>query len=1110
MSDPQGPDIKPQFATNDDDGTVAQAVAAHLDYIRDTWAKPAEVAIATAYFNPGGYSLIAEQLDEIGPVKLLLGVAPDEERGRIRNLSAGATPKAAKAAKLRQALSGHVRSIEEDRDLLGYDHDADVNALRLVEWLRSGDVEVRRFEKGFLHGKAFMVSTDDEGVIAGSSNFTFAGLARNRELNLGHYDPSVVERVREWFEGVWDESEEFDLAAIYESRFEPHNPYLIYMRMLLERYGPELEMEAVEEGGGISLTTFQRDGLWRARRLLRERHGVLIADGVGLGKTFLAGELIREAVSERRQRVLLITPAALRDGPWKRFLLDHGLGVESLSFEELSGDTQLNPDGTGARLQYDVNDYAMVVIDEAHGYRNPDTRRAAVLRKLLQGSPPKDVVLLTATPVNNSLWDLYYLLTYFVRNDAAFADAGVKSLEAHFRDAMALDPEDLSAEALFDVLDAVAVRRTRHFVKRYYPHDTVDIGGVSVPITFPKSHVVKVDYDLGGVYPHFFERFAHALDCTEPSECEHEGAVADAPILHLARYAPSRFRKGGEAESYEIQLAGLLRSGLLKRFESSSHAFALTCDRMADSHDAFLELLDEGFVGSAGALTDWIATDSDDFEGFLAGVDGDLHPAAAYDVPALREATKADRDLLRSFAEEARQVPAAADPKLLELQGQLREIADEAEAEGIGEEDVRDKSKVIIFSYFAETIEWVKECLDDAITKDPQLSRFAGRTVSISGSQGDKSDVLFGFAPISAQAPAGADDRYDLLFTTDVLAEGVNLQQARHIINYDLPWNPMRLVQRHGRIDRIGSAHDDVFVRCFFPDTALDALLGLEERLLKKLHQAAASVGVEGEVLPGSETQDVVFIETREEIARLRAQDPTLLEAGGEVGTAYSGEEYRQELRAGLQNPDIERAVRGLPWGSGSGMAREGAAEGFVFCARVGDHPVPQFRYVERQDGGWDKPVEDTLTCLSHAFAAVETERILDEETRERSYEAWGVARNDILASWLQGSDPAHVQARVPKAMRDAAQLLRSEPPTGVDGERVARALDAIEAPYGNRIQKLFRDVVRSEQIGPVKSALVLDLVAELGLQPAPAADPLPVIESNDIMLVSWMAIVPA
>ena len=186
--------------------------------------------------------------------------------------------------------------------------------------------------------------------------------------------------------------------------------------------------------------------------------------------------------------MLLVSPAALRDGPWRAFLEREQLGVKNLSYEELAEDRQLNPEADGTTSSFDKDEYAMVVIDEAQAYRNPDTIRAACCARLLEGSPPKDLVLLTATPVNNSLWDLYYLLSYFIRNDAAFAHAGIRSLKQHFAEAMALDPDDLSPDKLFDVLDEVAVRRTRHFVKRYYPNETVRWAARSIPIRFPHAH----------------------------------------------------------------------------------------------------------------------------------------------------------------------------------------------------------------------------------------------------------------------------------------------------------------------------------------------------------------------------------------------------------------------------------------------------------------------------------------------------------------------------------------------------------------------------------------------------------------------------------------------
>ncbi|MBI4541102.1 MAG: helicase [Gemmatimonadetes bacterium] len=1105
--------MKPQFATNRPGvpgERVANALRALLTHLLELWKEPFELAISTAYFNPEGYDLIADELEQVGSVRLLLGAEPRGSERTIRHLSPDDLPERAEPARLWAALTGHYRSMLQDRDLLGFELAADCRAQRLVGWLRSGSAEVRRLETRFLHGKAFLISTHDEGVIAGSSNLTYAGLAVNAELNLGHYDPHVVRQVKDWFEEQWADAEPFDLAAIYEARYLPHNPYLIYLRMLYERYGAELEREAEEQGlVGIHLTSFQQDGVWRAKRILRRYDGVLVADGVGLGKSFIGGELIREAVRDRRQRVLLVAPAALRDGPWRQFLLEHQLGIEVVSFEELSQDRQLNPDSPRTTLAFDRNDYAMIVVDEAHAFRSPDTLRAGVLRRLLSGSPPKELVFLTATPVNNSLWDLYYLVSYFVRNDATFSDMGIKSLKEHFAGAVAEAPDELSPERLFDVLDAVAVRRTRHFVKRYYPHDTITVDGLQIPITFPQPHVRKVSYDLEDVLPGFFPRFAHALlyEAEEPGEGA--AAAAQAPQLTLARYVPSRYLKEGVPETHELQLAGLLRSGLLKRFESSVHAFAQTCRRMADSHDAFLELLDRGFVATGEPLAEWMATDTDQLDALFEPPAG-AAPASDYHVNALRAAVESDRSLLLAFAEEAERISRDKDPKLRALVTQLEKIAAEASEEAIGEEDERDKRKVIVFTYFADTVEWIHDHLRSECARRRKLAAYRDRMAAITGDEGHRAEVLFGFTPKSCKAPPGADwDRYDLLISTDVLAEGMNLQQARHIINFDLPWNPMRLVQRHGRIDRIGSRHDRVFIRCFFPDRQLDDLLGLEERLHRKIAQAAASVGIESEVIPGSRISEITFAEMREEIERLRRENAEVFETAGERGTAFSGEEYRQELREGLEHHDLAQQVKDLPWGSGSGMASDDEG-GFVFCIRVADHKNVMFRYVSYADPTRPEITADTLTCLARAHALPDTPRVLTGAIHRLAYDAWALAREDVFERWQFATDPRNLQPQIPKAMRDAADLLRRNPPPGLSQDERHRVLDALEAPYGVRIQKIIRDAIRSSEDPQEQAEAVVRAVRELGLQPSPPPEPLPVISREDVHLVCWMAIAPA
>jgi len=1100
---------RPEFATNAADRRVADAINDHFAYVRTAFAQPGEVSVATAYFNPGGYGLLADELGHAAKVRLLLGAEPDPAR-KIRPLAESPNPARAARAQLRRALAEHAGELADARDLLGFTTETDATGRRLVDWLGSGAVEVRRLEDVFLHGKAFLVHAggDDEGVIAGSSNFTFAGLATNVELNLGHYQPATVAKVRAWFDELWQRAAPYDLVGLYATRYHPHPPYLVYLRMLWERYGDELAAEADAAGVGIHLTTFQRDGLWRARRVLAQRHGVLVADEVGLGKTYLAGELIREAVQERRQRVLVIAPATLRDGPWRKFLLTYSLGVECYSFEQVTDDPRLNPEGTTYCLQFDPAAYALVVVDEAHNLRNPATQRAQAMRQLLAGSPPKDLALLTATPVNNSLWDLYYLLGYFLRNDAAFADVGIRSLRDHFARAMALNPDDLSPEHLFDILDAVAVRRTRPFVKRYYPHDTIRVDGREVPITFPTPRVLKVNYDLDQVLPRFFPRFEHALDGPVLS------ATPDPSVLSLARYSPSRYLLRGEAEAYEVQLAGLLRSGLLKRFESSAYAFARTCRTMANSHDAFLALLDHGKLATGAALADWVATDSDDLDEvdrFLDAAQDRLEGAADYDVEALTADVRADRDLLLGFAAQAESVTPDRDPKLAAVTDEIAAIAAQAQAEALTEEDARTKRKLLIFTYYADTVEWITDYLLGAIETDGRLACYRGRLTSITGTGGDKQTVLWGFAPLTTDPPAGRKtDLYDIVVTTDVLAEGVNLQQCRHIINYDLPWNPMRLVQRHGRVDRIASPHREVFLRCVFPDAQLDLLLGLEERLNRKINQAAAAIGI-SEVLPGGMTSEITYTESREEIERLRAGDATIFEQGGIGRGALSGEEYRQELRRALENVELAGLLSALPWGSGSGMTVAGRSRGYVFCARVGDHPRRQFRYVSLADPETPVVVADTLACLDHAGPSegFETPRCLDEDTYAGAFPAWEIALADIVAQWNRAADPANLTPAIPTAMSRAVTLVREHGTSVMMLEDADRLVEALEAPYPERVLRLVRSAMAASADPVDQVRQIAQLARELGLQPSPPPEPLPEIDRDDVHLVTWLAITP-
>ena len=1108
---------KPDFIDNRNGNTLAQALGAVLNVNADggfgeVVASPDQVRIATAYFSPAGFAQIADHLLPVPEVRLMLGAdlaagAPEERR------PLGETPAKFERRRMQAGLHRLDDALHRERDHLPFTRASGAALRKLTTALRSGNMEVRRYEKAFLHAKAYIFTSADgaygkpEGIIAGSSNLTGAGMIRNLELNLGRYERPIVEQARQWFDDLWNEAEPYDLAIVFEEAFRPRTPWEIFIRVLWQLYGDEVEEDAKVDQN-LPLTSFQKHGVARALRLIRDTGGAIVADEVGLGKTFIAGEVL-QLYREKRQRALLICPAALRDTTWKKFLNRFQLFVECLSFEELANDVQLQdarrPDANQHKLQRPLDEYQLIVVDEAHNNRNPDApTRAAALRRLLFGAR-RDLLLLTATPVNNSLWDLYHLIRFFLRQDAHLADRGILSIRERFGRAMREDPSSLSPDVLYPIIDATTVKRTRQFVKKHYSGDTI-VGPDGRPqtIVFPKPRAITVRYELDDLLPGLFDQLEDALDP------DSGGAIT------FARYMPDAYLVGGgdaEEEARGRAAVGLLRSGLLKRFESSAFAFNNTVEKMAREHDAFLDALDAGYVVTTAFMRELSGDDEAVFEDLLTATEHQTD-AVLYDTETLRAAVERDRDLLRALADEAAAITPDRDPKLKALANALVEIARQAEGEATDAIDETQRRKVLVFSFFEDTVKWIRDFLDVELGRQPDLAKYLGRMVAVSGSgalaEVSRQQAVQGFAPISMEAPAGQDaDRYDLLISTDVLAEGVNLQQCRHIINFDMPWNPMRLVQRHGRIDRIGSPHQRVFMRTIFPADRLDQLLNLEQRILDKLAMAAASVGVAAPI-EGAAHGSQVFTETRDEIEKLLEEDASLYERGGTASAAQSGEEYRQTLRKALEH-DRDRIVR-LPWKVGSGMVK-GTRRGVFFCAVAGERTYLRF---VAADEDWRVGTEDDAiaremgTCLRLIECDSDTPTWYPEGLQEQVYDFWEVAQKDIWLDWMRETDPANLQPKVRPLNHRVAEFIRANPPLDMAEDRVTRALDILESPWPRREEVMLRDWFASEvHKGTALSHFLIDQILDTGLEPVQPPPLLPPITPDDIELLCWMGIEP-
>lgn len=1139
----------PDFASNHSPSEagirVADRVNELLRLLRENKVAAPPVAIATAYINPGGFDLLADELERAPHVRLLLGAEPEQDA--VRAVSAQDTDR---DTRVRSALQRHDDWLAVERDTMGFARQPTAAARRMVDWLRSVDadgsprVEVRRYCGGFLHGKAYLVEDSaTQAAIAGSSNMTYAGLALNAELNLGTGGGThAAGKVHEWFEYFWVNSDPYDLAQLYGRLWEPHAPWSVYLRMLWELYHEHLDTdENPHVRTGLNLTRFQADGVARMRRLLDEQGGVLVADEVGLGKTYLAGEVIYQTANQNRQRVLIVAPAALKTSMWEPFLQSHDFSrwVHVYSYEEVRGKLDPSHPNHHAFMQ-EIADYSLVVIDEAHNLRNPGAQRSgAVDRVITAGSSPKRVVLLTATPVNNSLTDLETLIRYFIRDDARFASLGIPSIRAYIKQAQDMDPSNLTPEHLFDLMDQVAVRRTRKFVKKHYVNEMV-IGpdGQPTTIKFPQPDVRRIDYDLDQAGVDLIDAVVYALDDpTDPhTPTAWQDRSRDPRRLMLARYLSSMYTIDHDLAEYQITNAGLLRSGLLKRLESSPHALQASLENMIASHDAFLAALQQGLVLTGEALSDWVASDSDDLDLFVAEFDDDtqIDDVAGYHQVELEADVRSDIDLLRELRDLAATVTAGVEPKVAQLVEELTRIAAEARRIDPRGLSSADRRKVIIFSAFSDTVIPIHQAVVAAIESaapGSALADYRGRVAppimgayaavhqrGASGGvdQGGRASTIAGFAPQTAgpRNMAGqptAKDEYDILFSTDVLAEGVNLQQAGQMINYDLPWNPMRIVQRHGRVDRIGSKHDYVRLGLFFPAARLDTLLDLEARLEAKLALADAAVGA-GQVLPGRMPGRDVNLADDQVIDEF-----TDLLATGGSSASLSGEEYRRRLTQSFSVDAVSKAdILSLPYGSGSGFENSLiSGNGYVFCIKIGSSPKPWFRYVP-VDGNWavthaddGEPLLSTDTLVSLRVADpqdADAPRWLPDPVYEAAFDAWRVARDSVHAAWTELTDPNAFQPDLPLSFRDAYTLvLRSGTYLGREAQiGLANRLRSVPSA---RVSRQVRAALTAGRTDEERITRVAEVLDEAGIAAPPKRQPLASVQEHEVRLVAWMAV---
>ena len=747
-------------------------------------------------------------------------------------------------------------------------------AKRCADWIEE-KVEVRRADRSIPQGA--IVVRDDDGhpqqAVLGSFSFSTdgLGLAPGNPLNLIQASETAEEseQLCQWFDAQWSALSAGDgaqagvvnLLRSLAAHRDPLSIYALILHHIFRTQEDELDEEkVVKPATGIRNTAvwkklfkFQRDGVVGAIDKLNRFGGCIIADSVGLGKTFEALAIIKYH-ELRNDRVLVLCPKRLRDN-WslyrandrRNFLAGDRFNYDILNHTDLSRDGGLSGD---IDLSY-VNwgNYDLVVIDESHNFRNKrtprqggETRYDRLMRRIIREGIKTRVLMLSATPVNNRLADLRNQIAFATEGeDTALFDHGISSIDATTRLAqkqfnrwLDLNDSERTPSRLiemlgfdyFALLDRLTIARSRRHLEKYY--GTSEIG------RFPerlKPINVKPDVDLAAEFPSIRE------------------INFEIRRLNLAAYAPLRYVLPHKREAYdrkystklasgegffrqvdrEESLVQLLRVNALKRMESSVNSFALTVRRQLDDVEATLARIE----AQADELEEIDIADVDiedpAFESLLVGRKVKV---LLQDVDMIRwkQDLIEDRNRLATLHAAACQVSVTRDAKL----AALRDVIERKCNNPINP----DNRKVIVFTAFADTARYLYDELSpwtrSKLGLESALVTGAGRNqTTLPRLRKDLASVLTAFAPRTKERPDdfAVEGEIDLLIATDCISEGQNLQDCDWLINYDIHWNPVRIIQRFGRIDRIGTPNTSIQLVNFWPNLELEEYLRLEQRV---------------------------------------------------------------------------------------------------------------------------------------------------------------------------------------------------------------------------------------------------------------------------------------
>ena len=846
-----------------------------VDYLRQHLVAAEVFRLVSAYFTIYGYEALQRQLRGVADVRFLFG-----EPASVGALDPG--EKALKAFALTE--DGLAPQCTLQQKYL---------ARQCAEWIRSKGVKIRSIgQANFLHGKMYLTESAHGGIaVVGSSNFTRSGLgcgtSANLEINLATQNAATCTELQQWFDDLWADKMltkdvKKDVLDALARLGREYAPELIYYKTLYDLFQADIEARKAGESQlkdthlydtaiWNALYDFQKDGAKSAIARLLRHNGCILADAVGLGKTYTALAVIK-FFELRNERVLVLCPKKLREN-WALYPVynaqtgnpfrDDRFGYTLLSHTDLSrsrgqvGDIDL--------ANFNWRNFDLVVIDESHNFRNDSksrseegeirhSRYSRLLEEVIQAGTQTKVLMLSATPVNTSLIDLrnqIYLMTE-KREDVFRQSLGIDhigrllgqaqkefkawetTVEASGKKDKTTLLETLGAD-FFKLLGGVSIARSRQQIKHFYAAEMERIG------QFPARQQPKNHYPLTDL----------------EDELSYKNLSAQIEQFALSIYRPSSYVTNAEAKQRladekrqlrfnqadrERFLIGMIRVNFLKRLESSAHSLAETLGRTIGKIEDLLEkinryeqnrLLDE----QADILPD---ADDDDEEFQINRARTPYH-LRELDLPRWKKDLLKDKQTLAAVYQRVRIITPERDGKLHEIKAHIRNRAQHPTTD----QDGRTNRKLLVFSTFKDTVEYLYENLADLASElGLNMAMVSGGATRTAAGPKNFNAILTNFAP-RAHGQANSTDEIDLLIATDCISEGQNLQDCDTVLNYDIHWNPVRIIQRFGRIDRIGSRNQSVRMINYWPTKDMEVYLRLQSRVQARmaLADAAASGG---------------------------------------------------------------------------------------------------------------------------------------------------------------------------------------------------------------------------------------------------------------------------